>query len=154
MTAWPRPDRSGPPIPARPDPPVVGIGASAGGLDAFKRFLTAVPPDSDIAFVLIPHLDPTHESLMVELLSRHTAMPILEAAEGMLVEANRCYIIPPNKYMTISGRRLRLTGPVERRGMQTSIDLFLRRWPTTARKKPCASSCRARDRTGRRDSRR
>jgi len=74
--------------------PVAGLVASAGGLDAFKKFLTAMPADSGIAFVLIPHLDPTHESLMVELLSRHTSMPVIEAAEGMSVEANRVYIIP------------------------------------------------------------
>ena len=63
---------------------------------------------------------------MVELLARHTTMPVVEAAEGMAVEANRVYIIPPNKYMTIAGGVLRLTGPVERGGWQTSIDLFLR----------------------------
>ena len=58
--------------PERPGPPVAGIGASAGGLDAFKKFFAAMPADSGIAFVLIPHLDPKHESLMVELLGRHT----------------------------------------------------------------------------------
>jgi two-component system CheB/CheR fusion protein len=105
---------------------VAGIGASAGGLDAFKKFFTAMPADSGIAFVLIPHLDPKHESLMVELIARHTSMPVVEAADGMAVEANRVYIIPPNKYMTISDRVLRLSGPVERAGPQTSIDLFLR----------------------------
>ncbi|MGE5191336.1 MAG: chemotaxis protein CheB, partial [Deltaproteobacteria bacterium] len=112
--------------PERLGPPVAGIGASAGGLDAFKKFFTAMPADSGIAFVLIPHLDPKHESLMVELISRHTTMPVVEAADGMAIEANRVYVIPPNKYMTISGGVLRLTGPVERAGPQTSIDLFLR----------------------------
>jgi two-component system CheB/CheR fusion protein len=112
--------------PERPGPPAVGIGASAGGLDAFKKFFTAMPPDSGIAFVLVPHLDPAHESLMVELLSRHTTMPVVEAENNMPVEANHVYIIPPNKYMTIHGGILRLTGPVERRTSQTSIDLFLR----------------------------
>ena len=110
----------------RPELPVAGLVASAGGLDAFKKFFAAMPADSGIAFVLIPHLDPQHESLMVELLARHTSMPVVEAAEGMAVEANRVYIIPPNKNMTISGGVLRLTGPVERGGWQTSIDLFLR----------------------------
>ena len=110
----------------RPEFPVAGMVASAGGLDAFKKFFAAMPADSGIAFVLIPHLDPQHESLMVELLSRHTSMPVVEAAEGMAVEANRVYIIPPNKNMTIAGGVLRLTGPVERGGWQTSIDLFLR----------------------------
>lgn len=109
-----------------PGPPVVGIGASAGGLDAFKKFFAALPSDSGIAFVLIPHLDPRHESLMVELISRHTKMPVAEAEDGMPVQANHVYIIPPNKYMTISGGILRLSGPIERGGPQTSIDLFLR----------------------------
>jgi two-component system CheB/CheR fusion protein len=112
--------------PGRPGPPVAGIGASAGGLDAFKKFFAALPPDSGIAFVLVPHLDPAHESLMVELLARHTTMPVVEAENNMPVEANHVYIIPPNKYMTIVGGVLRLTGPVERHASQTSIDLFLR----------------------------
>lgn len=112
--------------PGQPGPPVAGIGASAGGLDAFKKFFAAMPADSGVAFVLIPHLDPKHESLMVELLARQTKMPVVEATDGMAVEANRVYIIPPNKYMTIAGGILRLTGPVERGGLQTSIDLFLR----------------------------
>jgi two-component system CheB/CheR fusion protein len=107
-------------------PPVAGIVASAGGLEAYKRLLTAMPANSGVAFVLIPHLDPTHESLMVELLARYTRMRVVEAEEGMQVEANRIYIIPPNKYMTIAGGVLRLTGPVERRSSQTSIDVFLR----------------------------
>jgi two-component system CheB/CheR fusion protein len=100
--------------------------ASAGGLDGFKKFFAAMPADSGIAFVVIPHLDPKHESLMVELLARQTSMPVVEATEGMAVEANRVYILPPNKYMTIAGGVLHLTGPVERSGLQTSIDLFLR----------------------------
>jgi two-component system CheB/CheR fusion protein len=78
----------------RPGPLVAGIGASAGGLDAFKKLFTAMPHDSGIAFVLVPHLDPKHESLMVELLTRHTSMPVVEAGEGMPVEANHVYIIP------------------------------------------------------------
>src|SRR5256885_1744415 len=96
-----------PPAPADAPPagepalsfPVVGIGASAGGLEAFKKFFAAVPPDCGLAFVLIPHLDPKHESLMVELMAKYTAMPVVEAREGMAVAANHVYIIPPNKYM-------------------------------------------------------
>jgi two-component system CheB/CheR fusion protein len=107
-------------------PPIAGICASAGGLSAFKRFFAAMPPESGIAFVLIPHLDPNHASLMPELISRQTAMPVIEAADGIRVEANCVYVIPPNKYMTINGGALRLTGPVERHGAQTSLDLFLR----------------------------
>lgn len=106
--------------------PIVGIGASAGGLNAFKRFFTALPVHSGMAFVLIPHLDPTHQSLMVELLAKYTTEPVVEATEGMAVKPNHVYILPPNKYMTIREGTLRLTGPVERRGVQTSIDVFLR----------------------------
>jgi two-component system, chemotaxis family, CheB/CheR fusion protein len=112
--------------PGPPGPPVAGIAASAGGLDAFKKFFAAMPADSGVAFVLIPHLDPKHESLMVELLARYTKMPVVEATDGVAALANHVFIIPPNKYMTISGGVLRLTGPVERGGAQTSIDLFLR----------------------------
>jgi two-component system CheB/CheR fusion protein len=85
-----------------------------------------MPAESGIAFVLVPHLDPTHASLMVELLARNTTMPVVEAGDGMAVEANRVYIIPPNKNMTIAAGVLRLTGPVERGSWQTSIDHFLR----------------------------
>ncbi len=114
------------PADGKPGPPVAGIGASAGGLDAFKKFFAAMPPDSGMAFVLIPHLDPKHESLMVELLARCTTMPVVEATEGLAVLADHVYVIPPNKYMTIQGGVLSLTGPVLRGGLQTSIDLFLR----------------------------
>ncbi len=105
---------------------MVGICASAGGLDAFKKFFAAMPSESGIAFVVVPHLDPNHQSLMPELIARQTTMAVVEASEGMRVEANCVYIIPPNKYMTIADGVLRLTGPVERRGAQTSIEPFLR----------------------------
>src|SRR5262249_36188878 len=107
--------------------PVVGIGASAGGLDAFKKFLAAMPADSPsrgIAFVLIPHLDPTHESLMVELLSKYTTMPVVEAKEGTAVKADNVYIIPPNKQLAIQGGVLRLSSLPPQRSGQTSIDFF------------------------------
>lgn len=72
--------------------------ASAGGLDAFKKFFSAMPADSGMAFVLIPHLDPSHESMMVELLSKVTSMPVVEAKQGMSVQVNCLYIIPPNSF--------------------------------------------------------
>src|SRR5207248_1531137 len=109
-----------------PGVPVIGIGASAGGLDAFKKFLGAMRADNGLAFVLIPHLDPKHESLMAELLGRHTIMPVVEAVEGTAVERDHVYVIPPDKYLTIHGGVLRLTGPVQRASSQTAIDLFLR----------------------------
>ncbi|MGB7217334.1 MAG: chemotaxis protein CheB, partial [Vicinamibacterales bacterium] len=106
--------------------PVVGIGASAGGLDAFKKLFSAMPGDSGMAFVLIPHLDPTHESLMVQLLAKQTTMPVIEAQDGMRVEANHVYIIPPNADLTIEHRVLHVAPPPPRRGSQTAIDVFLR----------------------------
>src|SRR5581483_3638525 len=81
--------------------PIAGIGASAGGLDAFKRLFAAMPADSGIAFVLVPHLDPVHESFMVELLVRETSLPVVEAKNGLRVEADHVYVIPPNKYLTM-----------------------------------------------------
>jgi len=94
------------------DPPlkfaVVGIGASAGGLEAYKRFFSTMPADSGMAFILVPHLDPSHRSLMVELVMRETAMKVCEAADQMKIEPNCVYIIPPNKFLTIRHNQLRL----------------------------------------------
>jgi two-component system CheB/CheR fusion protein len=106
--------------------PIVGIVASAGGLDAFKKFFNAMPADSGMAFVLVPHLDPTHESLMVGLLSKLTPMPVVEATQGMVVQMNSVYIIPPRNFLAISQGRLQLREPPKQRGWQTSIDFFLR----------------------------
>lgn len=106
--------------------PIVGIGASAGGLDAFKRFFSKMPPDSDVAFVLVPHLDPTHESLMVELLARQTKMPVCEAQDAMPIEPNHVYVIPPNKYLAVIERTLQLSAPTERHASPTAIDFFFR----------------------------
>jgi two-component system CheB/CheR fusion protein len=105
---------------------VVGIGASAGGLDAFKRFFEAIPADTGLAFVLVPHLAPSHESLMVELLARCTPMPVCEAQEGMALAPDRVYVIPPNRYLAIEDGVLRLSAPLKSPGQPTAIDFFLR----------------------------
>lgn len=105
---------------------VVGLGASAGGLDAFKQFFVAMPADSGMAFVLVQHLDPTHISLTDELLAKHTQMRVVQVSDGMPIEPNRVYVIPPNTYLTISGKKLHLTEPLERRGMRVPIDFFFR----------------------------
>src|SRR5436190_23365121 len=76
------------------DFPVVGLGASAGGLDAFRRLFDALPSDTGMAFVLIQHLDPTHASMMVELLANHTKMTVQQAADGMPLERDNIYLIP------------------------------------------------------------
>jgi PAS domain S-box-containing protein len=83
-------------------PPVVCIGASAGGLDAIRRLFADIPADSGFGFVLIPRLDPTQESMMPELIARQTSMPVVEATDGMRVEANHVYIIPPDKHVTLA----------------------------------------------------
>lgn len=105
---------------------VVGIGASAGGLDAFEKFFRNMPSDSGMAFVLVPHLDPKHKSMLGELLKRFTQMQISEALNGMKVEPNALYIIPPNKEMTIVEGKLKLFKPTEARGARHSIDSFFR----------------------------
>lgn len=105
---------------------VVGMGASAGGIEAFKYFFQAVPDDSGMAFVLVQHLDPTHESLMAELISRYTQMEVRQASDGIKVQPNHVYIIPPNKTLTISQGRLHTAAPERHRGMRAPIDEFFR----------------------------
>ncbi len=106
--------------------PVVGIGASAGGLEAFELFFKNMPPDSGMAFILIPHLDPAHTSMMPDLLKRFTQMKVLEAKDGVVVQPDEAYIIPPNKDMAIYHRTIQLTQPERTRGLRMPIDFFLR----------------------------
>ena len=102
------------------------MGASAGGLDAFTRFFRTMPPDSGMAFVVIQHLDPTHESLTAELLGKHTTMPVRQVAGDTTVESDHVYVIPPNRDLSIGQGMLRLTTPAERRPMRHPIDFFFR----------------------------
>jgi two-component system CheB/CheR fusion protein len=106
--------------------PVVGVGASAGGLDAFKKLLQAMPPDAGIAFIFIPHLDPSHQSLMADQLARWTSMPVVEAKDAMPVALNHVYVIPPNKYIRLANHGLFLDQPVKQRGIRMPIDYFFR----------------------------
>lgn len=106
--------------------PIVGIGASAGGLEAFEQFFSACPVDSGMAFVLVPHLDPNHQSLLTEILQRTTGMPVLEAIDQAVVLANHVYIIPPNREMAIFNGVLQLSEPSQVRGQRLPIDAFLR----------------------------
>jgi two-component system CheB/CheR fusion protein len=108
------------------DFPVVGIGASAGGLDALKKFFSTIPKDSGMAFVLILHLDPNHESLMAELLARYTALKVVQAEDKMPLECDFVYVIPPNKYLSIQKGVLHMSKPSERRGLRMPIDYFFR----------------------------
>jgi two-component system CheB/CheR fusion protein len=102
---------------------VVAIGASAGGLDALERFFDELRADSGAAFVVIQHLSPDHKSMMDNLLARHTAMPVVMAENGMRLEADHVYLIPPGKTMTVDGTELRLV-PKNPHGLSLPIDQF------------------------------
>ncbi|HRD94220.1 MAG TPA: chemotaxis protein CheB, partial [Accumulibacter sp.] len=106
--------------------PIVGIGASAGGLEAYEAFFRQLPPDSGFAFVLVPHLDPDHASLLTEILQRSTAMPVVEAADHLTVAADTVYVIPPNRGMAIRNGQLCVSIPASPRGLRMPIDAFLR----------------------------
>ena len=95
--------------PASDDGIVVGVGASAGGLEAFSQLLQALPDDPGFAMVFVQHLAPKHESALPELLAARTDLPVLQATEGMLVERDHVYVIPPNIQMIIDDGRLHLT---------------------------------------------
>ena len=106
--------------------PIVGIGASAGGLEALEQFLGHVPAQSGIAFVIIQHLDPTHKGMMPELLQRTTAVKVIQAKDRMKVEPGYAYVIPPNKNMSILRGVLYLFEPSAPRGLRLPIDFFFR----------------------------
>lgn len=116
--------------PARPDdggavhPLLVGIGASAGGLNAFRAFLKHMPADSGMSFVLIQHLAPNHKSIMAELLSKTTDMTVVEAKDGEAVAPNTVYVIPPDTTLTMAGRTLRVVQPAPPRERRRPIDTF------------------------------
>ncbi len=106
--------------------PVVGIGASAGGLDAFKKLLKAIPEDSGMAYVLVQHLDPNHESILHELLQKVTNIPVLEIADNIKVQPDHIYIIPSNKMMIANDGVLKLSTrpPKNKNQRNLPIDLF------------------------------
>ncbi|MEP7241394.1 MAG: chemotaxis protein CheB, partial [Devosia sp.] len=104
---------------------VVAIGASAGGLEACKGLIASLPVDIGMAFILVQHLDPAHESLMVELLAGHASMPVLQAAEGMPVESNHFYVIPPGTYLAVVDGLLKLSRPLAAHGARLPFDFLL-----------------------------
>jgi two-component system CheB/CheR fusion protein len=103
---------------------VVGIGASAGGLDPICEFLASVPPASACAYVVVQHLDPLHKGMLPELLQRVTRMKVCEVEDGMAVEADRVYVIPPNRDLGFDGERFAVLPPVGERGHRLPIDNF------------------------------
>jgi two-component system CheB/CheR fusion protein len=114
--------------PSQPKPPtfpIVGIGASAGGLEALEQFLRQVPPGCGIAFVIVQHLDPTHKGIMPELLQRITRMEVFQVKDRMRVKPDCVYVIPPNTDMSILHGVLHLFEPTAARGLRLPIDFFL-----------------------------
>jgi two-component system CheB/CheR fusion protein len=105
---------------------IAGVGASAGGVEAFTELLTNLPSDTGMAFVLIQHLDPKHESMLSALLSKKSTMPVVEVKKGMRLEPNHVYVIPPNATMTLSDHSLQLEKRVETGGTPMPVDLFMR----------------------------
>lgn len=108
------------------EPVIVAIGASAGGLRAFESFFKAIRVQMDAAFVVVPHLDPQRDSLMVELIGHYTSMPVEQAADGVRLQPNRVYVIPPNRYLAVADGKLQLVTAGERRGVRMVIDQFFR----------------------------
>ena len=114
----------GPPR-SRDDFLIVGIGASAGGLDACRKLVEALPARNGMAFILVQHLDPTHESMMVDLLAGHTAMTVLQAVDGVLLERDHLYVIPPGTYLSVGSGALHLSEPQARHGARLPFDFLL-----------------------------
>ncbi|MDZ5454565.1 chemotaxis protein CheB [Labrys sedimenti] len=104
---------------------VVGIGASAGGLDAAAGLMKALPAKNGMAFILIQHLDPTHHSMMADLLASHTSMVVGQAEDGMRLEPDHLYVIPPGTYLSVANAALRLSEPQARHGARLPFDFLL-----------------------------
>ena len=104
--------------------PVVGIGASAGGLEALKIFFNNVPENSGLAYIVIQHLDPNQEGILSEILQRETKMKVLQVRDFMKVKSNHVYVIPPNKSMSILNGHLRLFEAITLDGLHSPIDYF------------------------------
>ena len=106
--------------------PIVGIGASAGGLEALGQFLAHVPPNCGMAFAVVQHLDPTHKGMLAELLQRTTTMKVVQVKDRTKVQPNCVYVIPPDKDMSLLHGTLHLLPPLAPRGMRLPIDFFFR----------------------------
>jgi two-component system CheB/CheR fusion protein len=104
--------------------PIVGIGASAGGLEALEQFLGNVPDDSGMGYVVVQHLDPTHKGMLPELLQRITKMKVFQVKDRMAVKPDCVYVIPPNSSMSVLNGVLHLFKPMESRGLRLPIDFF------------------------------
>ena len=123
--AQPLPEESAD-IAASPPRLIVALGGSAGGLDAYEAFFRNIPAQSGLAFVLVPHLDPSHASMLTEILQRHTGIRVVEAQDGTTVVADTLYIVPPNRDIAIARGTLLLSLPDAPRGQRMPIDAFFR----------------------------
>lgn len=123
---------------ARCDFPIVGIGASAGGLHALEELFRFTPCESGMAYVVVQHLDPMHKGMLCELLQQKTKMKVVQARQGMTVVRDHVYVIPPNKDMAIREGKLRLFAPAEPRGLRLPIDFFLRSLANDCRERSAA----------------
>jgi two-component system, chemotaxis family, CheB/CheR fusion protein len=117
---------------------IVGMGASAGGLEAFQQFFSHLPADTGLAFVLVPHLEPTHKGMMPELLARHTKMGVVQVEDEMLVRPNCVYVIPPNADLAIFHGKFQVLEPVAPRGLRMPIDFFFRQLAADQKEKAIA----------------
>ena len=124
------------------------MGASAGGLEALTSFFGSMPADSHMAFVVVVHLDPGHVSMMPELLRRHTGMVVIEAQNGVTVEPDSVYVIPPNKDISVFNGVLQVESPAAARGVRMPIDFFFRSLAEDQGKGLSAWSSRVRGPTG------
>ncbi|MBF0102150.1 MAG: PAS domain-containing protein [Desulfobacterales bacterium] len=105
---------------------IVGIGASAGGLEALQQFIINMPPNTGLAFVIVQHLSPDYKSLMVELLSKHTQMQVLRVENGVKIQANCVYLIPPKKNMVVNNGKIYLSEQPQRHALNLPIDIFFK----------------------------
>ena len=121
-----RQSRSAPPAPASThDFPVVAVGASAGGLEACRKLLHALPNGIGMGFILVQHLDPNHESMLVDLLAGTTAMTVRQAGDGMPIAREHLYVIPPGRYLSVADGALHLSHPPVRHGARLPFDYLL-----------------------------
>jgi two-component system CheB/CheR fusion protein len=114
------------PPPSRDDFLIAAIGASAGGMEAFGELMRNLPSDTGMAFILIQHLDPKHESMLAELVGKYTDMIVQQITDGMKISPNCVFVIPPNASMSIEDHVLHLTARGDTRGVHMSIDQFMR----------------------------
>lgn len=106
--------------------PIVGVGASAGGLEALEQFFGQVPADSGLAWIVIQHQDPTHSSLLPELLQRKTSLPVMVASDQTSIQRDHIYVIPPDRELSVLDGKLLVRQPTVARGLRLPINVLFR----------------------------